>query len=58
MLGLSLITEHVETLYLFSLKIEACAWFDLNHRTVGNLMFIFTKDRNLSSVSIIEQVVT
>ena len=57
MLGSSLITEQVETLYLFSLKTEACARFDPNHRTGGNLMFIFTKDRNLSSVSITEQVV-
>ena len=27
-LGLSLITEHVETFYLFSLRTEACAQFE------------------------------
>ena len=42
-----LITEQVETLRLFSLRTEAYAQFDLNLRTGGNLMSIFSKDRNL-----------
>ena len=50
MLGSILITEHMETLYLFSLKIETYARFDLDHRTGGNLILIFSKDRNLCSV--------
>ena len=50
MLGSSLITEHVKTLHLFSLRTEACAQFEPNHRTNGNLTFIFSKDKNLCSI--------
>ena len=50
MLGLTLITEQVETLCLFSLRTEACARFDLNHRTGGNLRSIFFKDKSMFSV--------
>ena len=49
-LGLTLISEKVETLRLFSLRTEAYARFDPNYRTGGNLMSIFSKDRSLCSI--------
>ena len=49
-LGSILITKQVETLLQFYLRTEACAWFNLYHRTVGNLIIILPKDRNLCSV--------
>ena len=50
MLGSNLIIEHVEILYLFSLRTEVCAQFEPNHRTGGNLISIFSKDRSLCSI--------
>ena len=48
MLGSILITEQVETLYLFSLRAEACVWFDPNHRICGNIISIFLRTEQVT----------